>query len=81
MVRIAKVTPKERYQLEVQLDNGTTVILNLAARLGTLRFTMLADQSFFDSVTTDGQFVRWRDQLEISVNEVFEMAKRENPEL
>ena len=79
MIQITKVTPKELYQLEVQLDNGTTVILNMAARLDTLRFSLLADQSLFDCAATDGQFIRWGNQIELSVNEVFELAKRKSP--
>lgn len=79
MIRITKVTPREHYQVEVCLDNGTTVILNLAARLDTLRFSLLTDQSLFDCAATDGQFIRWGNQVEISVNEVFELAKRKSP--
>lgn len=41
MNRIKAVAPKEDYCLEVQLENGSSVILNLESRLQTLRFGML----------------------------------------
>ena len=54
MSRIKSVVPKEDYRLEVLLDNGSSVILNLKSRLGTVRFGMLKDKDIFERVTTDG---------------------------
>jgi hypothetical protein len=68
---IQKITIKEDYKLEALLDNGSNIILNLKSRLGTIRFSTLADSVFFATATTDGSFIRWGDQVEISVNELF----------
>ena len=76
IIRIAKVSARQRYLLEVVFDNGTTVILNMAARLGHLRFMALAELAVFEKVSTDGQFIRWGNKAEISLNEVFQMAQK-----
>ena len=76
MSRIKNVVPKEDYRLEVHLDNGSCVTLNLESRLQTMRFGMLSDKQFFKTATTDGICIRWDDKVEISVNEVFQLAQK-----
>jgi len=76
MSRILRVIPKEDYHLEVQLDNGNSVILDLRSRIGTVRFGMMSDIEFFRRATTDGSYIRWDNKIEISVNEVFQLAKK-----
>ncbi|HWP98096.1 MAG TPA: DUF2442 domain-containing protein [Syntrophomonadaceae bacterium] len=76
MSSIKKVVPREDYRLEVLFDNGTTVILNLEGRLSTVRFGLLRDKDFFARVTTDGNFIRWEDTIEISISEVFQLAQK-----
>jgi hypothetical protein len=71
--QIKKVIAKEDFHLEVQFDNGSSVLLNLESRLGTIRFGMLSDNEFFKSVTTDGFFIRWGNKVEISISEVFQL--------
>jgi hypothetical protein len=66
----------EDYHLEVQLDSGSSVILNLKDRLTTVRFVMISDLDFFQHVSTDGSYIRWGNKVEISVNEVFQLAKK-----
>lgn len=66
----------EDYHLEIQLDSGSSIILNLKDRLSTVRFLMISDPDFFQRVNTDGCFIRWDNKLEISVNEVFQLAKK-----
>ena len=76
MSKIVRVIPKEDYCLEVVLDNGSSVKLSLKSRLGTIRFGMLADQEFFQKVTTDGICVLWENKIEISMTEVFQLAQK-----
>ena len=76
MSRITRVVPKEDYRLEVQLDNGSSISLNLKSRLETIRFGMLSDKEFFKTATTDGICIRWDNKIEISVNEVFQLAQK-----
>jgi len=76
VVRIKAVMPKEDYQIEVMLDNGSSVSLNMKNRLGTVRFRRLADKEFFQKVTTDGSLVLWGDEVEMSISEVFQLARK-----
>lgn len=73
---IKNVVPKDGYCLEVLLDNGSSVTLNLESRLQTVRFGMLADKDLFKQATTDGSYIRWGNKIEISVNEVFQLAQK-----
>ncbi len=77
MIHIAKVKPLEDYCLVVQLENGSSVILSLRSRLGTVRFGLLKDQDFFRSVTTDGNCIRWGNKIEISVSEIFQLLQKQ----
>ncbi|PKM76506.1 MAG: hypothetical protein CVU90_12425 [Firmicutes bacterium HGW-Firmicutes-15] len=76
MSAITSVIPREDYRLEVLMENGSSVILNLADRLNTVRFGMLADQEYFQRVITDGTVVRWGNLLEISASEIFQLAQK-----
>ncbi len=76
MSDIKSVVPREDYRLEVLLENGSSIILNLANRLNTIRFGMLADTEFFQRASTDGNFVRWENTIEISVSELFQLAQK-----
>ena len=76
MLHITKIIAREQYRLEVLLDNGTIVILNMAPRLNSIRFMALKNPLFFLSATTDGQYIRWGKQVEISLSEVFHLAQK-----
>lgn len=76
MNKIVRVTPKDDYCLEVMLANGNSVTIDFSSRLQTVRFSILSDKEYFKMVTTDGNFVRWNYKIEISVNEVFELAQK-----
>lgn len=76
MGQIKGVIPKADYKLEVLLDNGSSIILNLETSLKTVRFGMLADKEFFNKATTDGSYIRWDDLIEISATEVFQLAQK-----
>jgi hypothetical protein len=77
MIRIKSVVPKDDYRLEVQLENGSSIILDFSSRLRTVRFGLLADKVFLGRAKTDGDFVRWDNKIEISVSEVFQLAQKE----
>lgn len=76
MSRIVNIVPQEDYRLLVQLDNGSSITLNLESRLQTVRFGMLADKALFCQAATDGSYIRWGDLIEISVTEVFQLAQK-----
>jgi hypothetical protein len=74
--QIKKVLPLKDYCLEVQLGSGSIIILNMKGRLNTVRFGMLSDEVFFNTVTTDGICLRWGNKIEISLSEVFQLAQK-----
>lgn len=76
MSRIKKVTIKEDYKIEVILENGSSVVLNMDKRINTIRFKPLADKELFGKAKTDGNFIRWEDKVEISINEIFQLAQK-----
>jgi hypothetical protein len=76
MSHIKEIVPMDDYRLEVLLENGSSITLNLESRLQTVRFGILADKDFFRQATTDGSYIRWGNKIEISVNEVFQLAQK-----
>lgn len=76
MTQIKSVTPNDDYRLEVQLENGSSIILNMADRLNTVRFGLLEEKDFFQRATTDGTLIKWDNKIEISANEVFQLAQK-----
>ena len=52
---ILRVMPLEGYRLRLELGSGSILELDMAGRLGTIRFCPLAEPEVFRSVTTDGQ--------------------------
>ena len=76
MSRIVHVTPKEDYCLEVVLDNGNSVTIDFTGRLHTVRFSILSDKEYFNTVRTDGTCIRWNYKVEISLSEVFELVRK-----
>lgn len=76
MAQIECVIPRAGHRLEVQFTNGTIIVLNLAERIHTVRFGLLADEGFFRRAVTDGDFVRWANKIEISATELFQLAQK-----
>lgn len=76
MSQIKEVIPREEYRLEVILDNGSNITINMENRLETLRFGMLKDKYFFSQAETDGCYIRWGNKIEISLSEVFQLARK-----
>lgn len=76
MSKITGLIPQEDYRLEVHLDNGSSVTLNLESRIHTIRFGQLEDKALFQRAVTDGICIRWDDKVEISVNELFQLAQK-----
>ncbi|MEN6325193.1 MAG: hypothetical protein ABFD18_03145 [Syntrophomonas sp.] len=77
MSEIKTVIPGEDYRLEVLFTNGSSVMLDMADRLNTVRFGLLEDKAFFRRATTDGNIISWDNKIEISASEVFQLAQSE----
>lgn len=73
---IKKVMPKDNFRLDIELDNGNSITLNLENRLKTIRFSVLRDEGFFKRATTDGTCISWEGKVEISLSEVFQLMQK-----
>lgn len=76
LIKIVRVVPREDYCLEIILDNGSSVILNIKSRLNTIRFGMLKDIEFFNKASTDGICISWDGKIEVSLSEIFQLAQK-----
>lgn len=73
---IKRVVPQADYKLEIMFENGSSLILNMENKLGTVRFGMLSNKEFFQQAITDGNYVKWDNKIEISASEVFQLAQK-----
>ena len=78
MTEIKEVHTQKDYRLEVILDNGSNIVLNLQPKLHTMRFGLLRDPGFFQCAKTDGSMIYWDGKVELSLNEVFEILGKQN---
>ena len=76
MSQITQVHALDNHQIEVALDNGSSVMLNLKPKLRTIRFGPLRDEAFFHRADTNGYVIRWENKVELSIGEIFEIIKR-----
>lgn len=76
MSKINSVAPLDNYCIEVKLDNGSSLILDLKSRLKTIRFGILENKELFSRVTTNGNCISWDDKIEISISELFQLAQK-----
>jgi hypothetical protein len=76
MVQIKSIVPLDGYQLEARLENGSSITLDFTGRLHTVRFGLLADPEFFRCVETDGTIIKWKNKIEISAGELFQLAQK-----
>lgn len=71
---IAAVKPLRDYVLQIVFVSNSRLLLNMRPYLDKLRFRPVADKKIWESVETDGVFVRFGD-VELSHDELLEMAE------
>lgn len=76
MRRIDKIIVHSGYRLELRLSDGMVLVLDFNNKLNTVRFGRLADNRFFERVTSDGEVLKWGSEIELSLNEVLAMVKK-----
>lgn len=76
MKTIKCVEAREDYSLLITLDNGSSITLNMAGRLKTVRFGLFEDMPFFLRAETDGSTVRWGNYVEMSLSEIMQLAQK-----
>jgi len=72
---ISTVIPLEDYRLLVELDTGSSITVNLAKKLKTIRFSKLSDISVFENVKFNSETIVWGDGvLTASLPELIDVA-------
>ena len=77
---ISAVRAMDGYVLQVDFVSGSRLLLDMKPYLDKIRFRPLADPQVWNSVVTNGIFVRFGN-VELSHDELLSMAEREhNPQ-
>lgn len=63
MGSIISVVPMEGYRLVIELNNGSSITVDLSSKLKTARFAELSDKRVFNDVRTDSDNVVWGDGI------------------
>ena len=72
---IKTVLPMKDYRLFMEMESGSTVTVDLSGKLHTMKYGELADETFFKTATTDGDYVIWGSgRLRLTVNELMEVV-------
>lgn len=72
---IKTVLPMKDYRLFMEMESGSIVIADLSCRLHTMKYAKLADEAFFKTATTDGDYVIWGGgRLRLTVKELMEVV-------
>ena len=72
---INNVLPLKGYRLLMEMEGGSTVTVDLAGKLHTMKYADLADEALFKTAETDGNCVIWGDgRVRITVDELMEVV-------
>lgn len=75
MSYIKTVLPMKDYRLLMEMEGGSTVIADLSGKLHTMKYIELAEVAFFNTDTTDGDYVIWGGgRLCLTVKELMEVV-------
>jgi hypothetical protein len=72
---IRSVVPMKNYRLFMDMESGSSMIVDLSVKLHTMKYKDLADETLFKTVSTDGNYVIWgKGRLKLTVSEIVEVA-------
>lgn len=71
---IKSVMPMKGYRLFMEMESGSSVTVDLSVKLKTMKYAELADEAFFNTARTDGDYVVWGGgRLRLTVKELMEV--------
>ncbi len=74
MCYIKAVLPMKDYRLFMEMEGGSTVTVDLSGKLQTVKYAELADEAFFRTAVTDGDYVSWGGgRVRLTVGELMEV--------
>lgn len=75
---IHELRPLKEGMLEISLENGNSINLDMSPKFKGYRFGVLSNPDIFKSVDTDGNFIRWyKDGMpvaELAFGEIMKMT-------
>ena len=75
MSYIRSVVPMKDYRLFMDMESGSSVIVDLSAKLDTIKYGELEDEQLFKKVRTDGNYVIWgNNQVKVTVRELLDVV-------
>jgi len=75
MSYIKTVVPMKDYRLFMDMESGSSVIVDLSVKLDTVKYKDLADYIFFLSARTDGDYVFWGDgHVRVTAKELLDVV-------
>lgn len=77
MLKISTVSVVKPNCIRLLLTDNQLINVDFSNRLETVRFGHLKDSEFFNTVRTDGEMIRWGNEIEISLSEAKTLQDRE----
>jgi len=75
MSYIKTVVPMKDYRLFMDMESGSSVIVDLSVKLNTMKYRDLADEQIFRSAKTDGDYVVWGGgRVRVTVKELMDVV-------
>lgn len=72
---IKSVLPMKESRLFMEMEGGSSVIVDLSDKLHTMKYAELSEEEFFKTAVTDGDYVIWGGgRMRITVNELMEVV-------
>lgn len=72
---IRAVSPLKSCRLLMEMDSGSSVIVDLSIKLNTMKYRELSSEALFDSVVTNGDYVIWGGgRVKVTVSELMEIV-------
>lgn len=72
---IKSVLPMKDYRLFMEMESGSCVMVDFSCKLKTMKYAVLADEAFFHTAKTDGDYVIWGDgRLRLTAKELMEVV-------
>ncbi len=72
---INSVVPMKDHRLFMEMASGSNVTVDLSVKLKTMKYSELANEDFFMTAKTDGDYVIWGGgRLKLTVGELMEVV-------
>lgn len=77
MIKIVLVLPNDNHTLYIVLNNRQCIIYDLKPQLETIRFSILKDLAFFNTVKVKyGNTLVWDDVCQLTIDEIMKTVKK-----